>query len=43
MMMHIISEQKDKVLREYKDQIKTCADQAADEYIKNALAEHKSK
>ena len=35
--MHVASEQKGKVLREYKEQIKTCTAQAADEYIKNAL------
>ena len=38
-MMHISSAAKDQVLRQYKEQIKKTADQAADDYIKKVLAE----
>lgn len=41
--MQITSEKKDLVLRQYKDQINKCADQAAKDYIKKAIAEHKGK
>ena len=41
-MMHISSAAKDQVLRQYKEQIKKTADQAADDYIKKVLAEKKA-